>query len=1017
MPIINDLEAPVQEPRPRGRSRIVMDLEPTTPLPPFKKESRIVLDLPEPAAFSPANEAVAASLAKLGEDTSLLPLAARVAGPLGGLAIAGPFGAAVGGALGEGGAQLIEKRLLGTREEISVPAVAAASFVAGIPAGRTASLLGTVGREALTGMGAASIPAIDEGRLPKLKELAIGAGLGALGGGLIRRGNIRREARARLAREAEEAARPPERIIEEALDEVQPTRPPQLEEGVGEVERAGAQEGARLGPLKEVVVEPQVMKATTEGVQKDPRQLAELAARRSISELADPQKRLFTDLFDMLQDGSLDLDEGLTRAIKAEGYDVFAFLEEARHSASTAGRLLNPLSRLQRSLNQLVKRETDRMLRDLERIHGIEGRKAAAAREALQEKVARLKSLTKDPGPPNWWEFFMEGGSWDRWMPGLSKILPDVPGYRKFDTTRRRALVGQFATFARNFMGQLARISTEVLDLALQNMIGRPLGREPTREAAELLHGLVTAFGIRGFKARRAFFQEIDELLQAMPIARERLLSRKLGEISEGIGLLEKLNRPNTWQEEFYRKIRFHAALKSGLQRRGISLADAIENPRVIPKEVLEEGIESSLEATFAATPRKGFSNAMVRMYKDMPLLTTINPFPRFLSNSWKFLTDYNPVFTPFRLMRQVNQEGLRAYQDPKVATKVLAQAAIGTTFLAGALALRSSKYAGGRWYELKLDDGRTFDARPFAPFSTYLFMAEVFLSSVRAISEARIASLQRGQTFSVNELLDAWEHQNLSMYDFMQGILSINRIAGTGLVGVELLKEGFTERGAQIFADAIGQYIGGFTVPARILKDAVAGFAQIVMGQDVPEEAIFRETRSRDVGEAALASTVQNFPFATRLLPKAAVGTRAGPAAASRPFLRQATGLIVKERNPVEEEIARLGVDRANYVISRGDDEFDRAASRRMGELTEAVLVPFVRSAPYQQTSDRDKKLVLSLMLRQVRQQAQKEVIERPEMQGVRAKFQLQRLSVPLKERVGSRSLERRLDELFKRR
>ena len=64
---------------------------------------------------------------------------------------------------------------------------------------------------------------------------------------------------------------------------------------------------------------------------------------------------------------------------------------------------------------------------------------------------------------------------------------------------------------------------------------------------------------------------------------------------------------------------------------------------------------------------------------------------------------------------------------------------------------------AGEKWYEVVVD-GKTYDARPFAPFSFYLLAAEYMNPN-----------------------------NNLKNIDFADVAAGINRISGTGLVLVEV--------------------------------------------------------------------------------------------------------------------------------------------------------------------------------------------------------------------------------------
>ena len=53
--------------------------------------------------------------------------------------------------------------------------------------------------------------------------------------------------------------------------------------------------------------------------------------------------------------------------------------------------------------------------------------------------------------------------------------------------------------------------------------------------------------------------------------------------------------------------------------------------------------VDEALEWTYSKSPERGsFGDAIMKMYRAMPPLTLINPFPRFMSNAVKFLYDYS---------------------------------------------------------------------------------------------------------------------------------------------------------------------------------------------------------------------------------------------------------------------------------------------------------------------------------------------------------------------------------------
>jgi hypothetical protein len=225
--------------------------------------------------------------------------------------------------------------------------------------------------------------------------------------------------------------------------------------------------------------------------------------------------------------------------------------------------------------------------------------------------------------------------------------------------------------------------------------------------------------------------------------------------------------------------------------------------------------------------------------------------------------------------------------------------------------------------------------------------MADVLRVGYNAIGEAVQGRDPIDYILNQQKLLDAT--------DIAQGVLSLNQIAGTGLVLVDLFREGLTERGIRGIYDVMGQWLGRFTVPAGTLRDAYAAwqtFTQEIANPDAPvyapPEMIARETEVTTPGLRALAPMFANVPGTLRELPERVSPIRAAPLMSAAPLTRQLTGLTYVYSTPVEQEFRRLHVTRRDFAPRTGDPDTDRMVTTIMGPIVEARLVNLLQSPFY---------------------------------------------------------------------
>ena len=163
---------------------------------------------------------------------------------------------------------------------------------------------------------------------------------------------------------------------------------------------------------------------------------------------------------------------------------------------------------------------------------------------------------------------------------------------------------------------------------------------------------------------------------------------------------------------------------------------------------------------------------------------------------------------------------------DSKEFTRAASRAMLGTTMFASANELRNGPHAGEKWYEVNIGD-KTYDARPFAPFSLYLLAAEFIKPN-----------------------------NNLTGKDYIEAATGINRISGTGLMFVDALRyKGPTtgEKIKEMLAEFFGAgYVAAPTLPIKQIKD----LSTIVGGDET-----IRDVKQDTAAGRLVAPAMRNIP------------------------------------------------------------------------------------------------------------------------------------------------------------
>ena len=523
------------------------------------------------------------------------------------------------------------------------------------------------------------------------------------------------------------------------------------------------------------------------------------------------------------------------------------------------------------------------------------------------------------------------------------------PAWKKITDLWRATLVTQPVTAMRNAETQLGRVGLDVMLAPLENWLQRLTGRP------------VTVQPLDGFEELLSLFQRnkanTNKILSAFPSEKQRLFQRYLsdvaaasgqapegkvwGALEAGVNAANVLNRA---QEFIIRRGIFQTALAHDLRNRGLDLVEIIKNNRIgaIPQEAVAAAVETSLNRTFGTTPEWGtLSRKLIDAVNALPGAALAIPFPRFMYNAIRFQYEFSPMGVLSYL-----SAGERAAFAAGDVSKV-SKAIVGTGLLGAAMLFRNSDYAAEKWYEAQNDKGEIIDLRPFNPFASYLFVADV-------IKKTRDDALYK-----------------LTANDIAQGLLSTNMRAGTGLylldnaIGLMTTKYADEKKFWTKAGELTGDFLAGFATPLTAFRDA---YDQITEGQGV----------QRDVRQEFWAPIKSRVPYVSQTLSEAQVPTREGPRVTLDPLLRQATGVTRGgPKNALEKELDRLGFERREVLPSTGDKELDAKYAGVMGAVSERVLVPLVESEKFRGLTDAVKGVVLHEVLSEVRHEVREGVNE----------------------------------------
>jgi hypothetical protein len=525
--------------------------------------------------------------------------------------------------------------------------------------------------------------------------------------------------------------------------------------------------------------------------------------------------------------------------------------------------------------------------------------------------------------------------------------------WKRLSNTYRGALVSSVATTMRNVISSVGRVpidaTTNLMDSAV-NAAANPFRKEkvgvnPFDAAAVLTDRFAPGRNTKFWEQMKNVQPEMKNELAATYAADVSRVTKKdaFAKVEKAVDVANLLNRVS---ETVTRKAMFPVYLRREATRLNLDFDELVDTGGLasLPEESWAKALDDTLGFTYSSRSEVAdkFSEMLDKMGKVGTVArvvgTTIMPFPRFMMNALKFQFDYSPAgFTKL----------LTSAERAKFATgdvSAVSKAIVGSSMLYGAYQFRNSENAGEKWYEGKLEDGRTVDLRPYFPAAPYLLVADI---------------IKRAQDTTLDQAFET--------SDILQGLSGAQFRAGTGLyVTDQLLKDlsgagGNLDKAKTIATGWLAGVGSGFLNMFSTFKDFYAQYD--------PEEAIYRDTKDNP-----LAALVRPIPYAQQAMgvPAAVSATREGPMTTDNPALRQLLGATIRPaKNIVESELDKLGLTAYDVGSKTGEVAIDRLVNRDLGIIAERGIAPLLQSPGYQNLDNVGKSAAIKQIYAKAREAA----------------------------------------------
>ena len=545
---------------------------------------------------------------------------------------------------------------------------------------------------------------------------------------------------------------------------------------------------------------------------------------------------------------------------------------------------------------------------------------------------------------------------------------------RTLERESKAFVVSGIGTTVRNVMGTSVALtynSAASLIEGAMYTVGRTLdgaasGKRIETAMSSLGDTFRDAFSVYGYMAKNGLSTEVtNNLLQHNPALRNNLLSATQESTTNELSKAAQVfNTLNVAQDAFFRKAIFNAAVEKHMRRAGLDMYQVIGEGKAIPASILQQATDETLKATFSYTPKvqkKGIQtfesgaeaagNLFVKA-AEFPGGSLLVTFPRFMSNAIAFQYRYS-VFGAASGAEDVLRGSLLKASGSNAGDGLIrqgqeniAKGVVGTAALAAAYDYRLNNQDTD-WYNMKKDDGGTYDTRSIFPLGPTLAVAD-FLAKRKLGLEPKTAEMVES---IVGMKMPAGTQAQL--LDQVFAAVSSEKDADKLEIAIGKVLGDFTARFVQPFAvKSAYEFLDLFREEGSIQRDPnVITGDKTVMGMPVPA-----------LVEAGAQRVQSKLPILKESLPEAVPRLRDGPVYKEGEFFYSLVGVReTPAKTPAESEIVRLGIDPYKlYGPSSGDKAYDRAFVEAANPLVIETIKRAMSDERYKKLSPSEQKMAL---------------------------------------------------------
>ena len=535
---------------------------------------------------------------------------------------------------------------------------------------------------------------------------------------------------------------------------------------------------------------------------------------------------------------------------------------------------------------------------------------------------------------------------------------PDPSVWVRSGNAMRGLMVSQIATTMRNIVSTGLRVVLDPFVATVDNVVNatlnpvRKLRGQDTVPVNPLDALVLVTQQFKGEQKGEIFRQLADvrpkinrKLLSAYsPDVTRPILNDKFGKVEKAVDMLNIFNRAS---EYVIRRAAFPAFLRREAQRKGLDFDALVNNNQLhtIPKEIMEKALNQTLDLVYARRPSEGGPLFLGKTMKKLvsgvedlgPVGAAVIGFPNFIANALRFQFEYSPAGF-FRLLSKKEQARLM-----KGDSDVMGKAVVGSAMLYAAMQFQDSEYAGSKWYNARLPNGKEVDLRPFFPAAPYLLLADL-------------------QKRYEDGTLDV----AYTAADIVQGFSGAQFRAGGGLYAVDQLIRDLVQAGSigegamSAIKGILGSSLGSVLTPMSTLKDVIAQFR--------PEEAVVRDTSEAPF----LGQALRTVPFAQSELlglPEQQYISQEAARTTDDPLLRQLTGAAIRPAPTIiQDEMRDLGFEDYDLYKKVGIPDLDRTAKEMIGSIAEYNADAYFGSEAYQAADSLTKREMFKEFYKDIR-------------------------------------------------